>query len=165
MNNKNNNFDFIVVGAGFVGLTVALEIKSRLPNANIAIFEKESDVGIHASGRNSGVLHSGIYYPSKTLKAEICSKGNKRMVEFADEHSIKIDKCGKIILATNDEELDSLNLLLENARNNNISAQKINSDEVKKIEPFAADSCGAIFSPNTSVIDSSSVIFKLKEKL
>ena len=165
MISNKNHFDFIIAGAGIVGQTVAYEIKSRMPQSKIAIFEKEADIGVHASGRNSGVLHSGIYYPSKTLKAEICVKGNRKMVEFANENNIDLKKCGKIILATKEEELISLNSLLENAKNNNIPAQKLDNREVKEKEPYAADSYGAIFSPSTSVIDSLGVINKLRDIL
>ena len=81
----DKSLDFIIVGGGIVGLTIAYEISSRDPKAKIAIFEKEKNIGFHASGRNSGVVHSGIYYPSNTLKAKVCVKGNKLMHDFAEE--------------------------------------------------------------------------------
>ena len=145
-----DNFDFIIVGAGIIGLTVAYEISSKNPKSKIAIFEKEKDIGIHASGRNSGVVHSGIYYPKDTLKAKICVKGNRLLHDFSEEENIKINKCGKVILATKENEIDSLNILLKNAKDNGIKAEKIDNNQLRKIEPFAAYSYGAIYSENTS---------------
>ncbi len=96
-NYSTNNTDFLIIGAGIVGLSVAWELKKREPLATITILEKEPEVGMHASGRNSGVLHSGIYYDSDTLKAKVCSSGSKKMQIFADKHGISCKKSGKII--------------------------------------------------------------------
>jgi L-2-hydroxyglutarate oxidase len=161
----SNSFDFIIVGAGIVGLTISFELKKRYPKASILILEKELDLGMHASGRNSGVLHSGVYYGNTTLKAKVCSKGAKLMRDFAAEHKIHCEKLGKIIIATSDNDLPIIKQLLNNAKNNNVNAIHVNEKEIREIEPFASPYKEGIFCPDTSVIDSKSVIFTLKKIL
>ena len=162
---KVDTYDFVVVGAGIVGLTVSYELIKKHPNATIAVIEKEVGSGVHASGRNSGVLHSGIYYGSDTYKARVCAQGGRRMIEFAQEEGIQYSKCGKVILATSNEQLPTVSQLLINAKENNIPAEKIDNQQVKELEPYAADSVAAIFCPSTAVIDSSAVIKRLQNKL
>jgi len=158
-------FDFVVVGAGIIGLTVANELRKRHPNAHIAILEKEASPGMHASGRNSGVLHSGIYYSSDTHKARICAEGSKRMVQFAQDEGISYSQSGKVILATSENQLPTIDKLLNNAYANNILAEKIDQQQLHEIEPYAANGVAAIYCPTTAVIDSKAVVKRLKEKL
>lgn len=155
------SFDIIIIGAGVVGLAVAYELKTRDPAARIAIIEKESTPGFHASGRNSGVLHCGIYYGSDTLKAKVCSTGARRMMMFADEHDIAYRKSGKLILATDPIELPTIDRLLQNAAANKIVARKVTASEIHEIEPHAAPGPAAIFCQDTAVIDSVAVVKKL----
>jgi (S)-2-hydroxyglutarate dehydrogenase len=157
--------DFLIVGAGIVGLTVAFELKKRHKSSKIIILEKELQVGIHASGRNSGVLHSGIYYGSDTLKARVCSAGGESMMEFAKEEKIDYAQDGKVILATSEDQLSTIDKLLDNAKNNNIKAERIDQQQLREIEPFAANGPAAIYCPTTAVIDSKKVVERLKEKL
>jgi L-2-hydroxyglutarate oxidase LhgO len=157
----SDSCDFLIVGAGIVGLTVAWELRRRDPLAKITILEKELTVGLHASGRNSGVLHSGIYYGSDTLKAKVCSSGAKKMQEFANEHGIDCNRSGKVIIATSDNDLITIDKLIQNASENGIIAEKLNEQEVKEIEPYANPYQAGIYSPETAVIDSKSVIKKL----
>src|SRR6202162_3410121 len=127
------SFDFVIVGAGIVGLTVANELRKRQPGVRIAVLEKEAAPGLHASGRNSGVMHSGIYYGSDTLKARVCASGARRMIEFAKAEGIAHSQCGKVILATSDEQLPTLEKLLRNARENNIPAEKIDHQQLREM--------------------------------
>ena len=157
----SNGCDFLIIGAGIIGLTIAWEVKKRHPASTVTILEKELKVGLHASGRNSGVLHSGIYYGSNTLKAKVCSSGAKKMQEFADEHNIPYNRSGKIIIATSERDLPTVDLLLKNAKDNDIRAERIDEQEIKKIEPYATPYQTGIYSPNTAVIDSKSVVCKL----
>lgn len=157
--------DFLIVGAGIVGLTVAFELKKRHKSSKIIVLEKESKVGVHASGRNSGVLHSGIFYGSDTLKARVCSDGGTRMIDFAKEESINYSQEGKIILATSEEQLPIIDRLLGNAKSNNIKAEKIDRQQLKEIEPFSANGPAAIYCPTTAVIDSEKVVERLKDRL
>jgi L-2-hydroxyglutarate oxidase LhgO len=153
--------DFVIIGAGIVGLTVALELRKRHKSASIVVIEKEPTVGLHASGRNSGVLHSGIYYGSDTLKAKVCSSGAKKMQEFADEYDIACNKSGKVIIATSKNDLVTIDKLLQNAIDNGINAEKLDEREVKEIEPYANPYQSGIYSPDTAIIDSKSVVQKL----
>ena len=159
------SFDFVIVGAGIVGLTVANELLKRQPCARIAVLEKEAAPGLHASGRNSGVMHSGIYYGNDTLKARVCATGARRMLEFAKENGIAYAQCGKVILATSDEQLPTVEKLLRNAKDNGIPAEKIDHQQQREIEPNAARGPAAIYCPTTAVIDGPAVIKRLREQL
>ncbi len=158
-------YDFIIVGAGILGLTISLKLKQKFKEASICILEKEEKIGLHASGRNSGVLHSGVYYGSDTLKAQLCAKGAAAMREFADEYKIPCVHSGKVIIASNEKDLPVIERLYENAANNNLNIVKINEKEVLEIEPYARPyECG-LYSPDTSVIDSKGVLNKLRQIL
>lgn len=157
--------DFLIVGAGIVGLTVARELKKRHPAARIVILEKEADVGKHASGRNSGVMHSGVYYGSSTLKAKVCSTGAARMREFAAEHGIACNRSGKVIIATSERDLPTVERLLNNARENGVNAIRLDEAGVREIEPNASPYQAGIYCPDTAVIDSKAVVHKLRELL
>lgn len=160
-----NTFDFVIVGAGIVGLTVARELKKRHPVASIVILEKESDAGKHASGRNSGVLHSGVYYGSSTLKAKVCATGATRMREFAAEHGIACNRSGKVIIATSERDLPTIDRLLKNASENGANAQRLDEKGIREIEPHASPFQAGIYCPDTAVIDSKAVVHKLRELL
>lgn len=156
-----HSYDYLIVGAGIVGLTIAHELKTRFPSAQICVLDKEANAGVHASGRNSGVLHSGIYYSSDTLKAKVCATGAKRMMDFALEHSIPFSKSGKVIVATSERDLPVVDRLLRNATENGIRAWRIDEKELREIEPYAARGPAAIYSPDTAVIDSLAVVNRL----
>ena len=159
------SYDFVIIGAGIVGLSVARELNKRHPNSSIVILEKELDIGRHASGRNSGVMHSGVYYGSTTLKAKVCSLGAARMRDFADEYEISYKKVGKVIIASSAEDLPTLDTLLTNAKNNGVKAERLDVQGVKEIEPYASAYEAGIYCPDTAVIDSKVIINKLREIL
>ncbi|MFL5782468.1 MAG: FAD-dependent oxidoreductase, partial [Thermoleophilaceae bacterium] len=100
--------DLAVVGAGIVGLAVARELTDRHPRLSIRVLEKEDDVGTHQTGRNSGVIHAGIYYKPGSLKARLCVEGARLLYEHCDRHGIPYERCGKLIVATRDDELPAL---------------------------------------------------------
>lgn len=158
-------YDFIIIGAGILGLTTANELKKRYPEAHIVLLEKEPRVGMHASGRNSGVLHSGIYYGSETIKAKVCSAGAARMRQFAEEHGIPCHRSGKVIIATGEQDIPIVERLLNNARENKIRAERLGEKEIKEIEPHARPYKVGIYSPDTAVIDSLAVVRKLADLL
>jgi L-2-hydroxyglutarate oxidase LhgO len=157
--------DFLVLGAGIVGLTTAWELRKRYATARILVLEKELRPGLHASGRNSGVLHSGIYYAADTLKAKVCATGSVRMRAFAAEYGIACQKWGKVIVPSSEEEWVSLERLLQNARDNGIRAERLDEKGVRSIEPHARPYKGGIYSPDTAVIDSLAVLHKLCDLL
>jgi len=160
-----HRFDVVIVGAGIVGLSTARELRSRHPNLSIAVLEKEPRPGVHASGRNSGVMHCGIYYGADTLKAKVCAEGARRMGAFAAEHGIAYHKGGKLVVATAEAQLPMVDKLLKNARDNGIRAERITAEEAAKIEPYAARGVAAIYCPDTAVIDSAAVVTALAAQL
>lgn len=160
-----NNYDFVIVGGGIIGLTVAKEIKRRQPVATIAILEKEERLGVHASGRNSGVLHCGIYYGADSLKAKVCANGARRLMAYADEYGINYRKDGKVIVAPEAKELSTVERLMKNAADNQIRAERIDNKQLHELEPSAPECAAAIYCPDTAVIDSPAVLVKLREQL
>lgn len=157
--------DYLIVGGGIVGLTVARELRKRYPAASIVLLEKEAVLGRHASGRNSGVLHSGIYYDSSTLKAKVCAEGARRMKAFAAEYGINCQHSGKVIVATSPQDLPVIDRLLKNARENGIRAERLDEQGIRQIEPHAGVYQQGIHCPDTAVIDSKAVLEKLRELL
>ena len=129
-----NEYDIAIVGGGIVGLATAFELQKRYPNLKLIILEKEVELAFHQSGRNSGVLHSGLYYQPGSLKAKNCVSGRKKLVEFAKKHSIAHDVCGKIVVALDISEHARLIMLKENGMRNGLEGLCIlNSKQVKEI--------------------------------
>jgi len=150
----SNKFDFIIIGAGIMGLSIARELKKRHPNSKIALLEKESVLGLHSSGRNSGVLHSGIYYKENSIKAKVCVEGARELADYCFEFKLPIQKIGKLIIPTNQNETKYLDLLFNRAKNNGVSIELINEQQLKELEPETQSINGqALFSPNTAVIE------------
>jgi len=160
-----NSCDQLIIGSGIVGLAVAREIRKRSPHSKILILEKEKGPGLHASGRNSGVLHSGIYYPPGSLKAQVCKEGARQMTVFAEERKIPLRKGGKVILATKEEEIPRLHALMENARANQIRAELCDETQIRKIEPHARAYRQGIHLPDVAVIDPLAVVHALVKEL
>ncbi len=151
MNSKS--FDFIVVGAGIVGLATAYKLQVKFPKSTIAVLEKEPEIGLHQTGRNSGVIHSGIYYKPGSFKAKNCNNGRKQLVNFAREHHIKHDVCGKIIVATKKNELPVLDTIYDNGIQNKTEGIRfLNSEEIRIKEPFI-EGIKAVFVPVAGIID------------
>lgn len=144
--------DFCVIGGGIVGLASAMKLLEMRPGASLVLIEKEDGLGRHQTGHNSGVIHSGIYYQPGSLKADLCRRGATATVDFAREHGVKFELCGKHIVATNDLELTRLDALMERANLNGIAAERIDAAELVKREP-AITGLGAIFTPSTGIID------------
>jgi L-2-hydroxyglutarate oxidase LhgO len=146
-------------------MTVALEVLRRRSSTRVAILEKEDGPGRHASGRNSGVLHCGIYYGSETLKAKACSRGAGRMIAYAKSEGIALAQRGKVILATKEEQLPTIERLLRNAVDNGILAERIDRKRLHELEPHAFPGPAAIHCPTTAVIDGSAVLRRLRAQL
>src|SRR5256885_1804494 len=120
-------FDCAIVGGGIVGLATGMTLTKRFPDLRVVVLEKEQEVARHQSGRNSGVIHSGIYYKSGSSKARFARQGNQRMREFCDEHGIRYDVCGKLIVATRNEELPGLNALYQRGLQNQLELRQISA--------------------------------------
>jgi (S)-2-hydroxyglutarate dehydrogenase len=131
-------FDFAIVGGGIVGLSTGLALNRRCPRAKILLLEKEPGWACHQTGRNSGVIHSGIYYKPGSLKAALAVEGNRRMVRFCQEHGIPHEVCGKVIVATRPEELPRLDALCERGQKNGLTLTKLDPGQLQEIEPHAA---------------------------
>lgn len=156
-------YDIIVVGAGIVGLASALKILEKNPTLKLLILEKEDSVAKHQTGNNSGVIHSGIYYKPGSLKATNCLNGYKMLLEFCDKHEVKYDICGKVIVATSENEIPYMRNLYERGLQNGLTGLKIlNPDEVKEIEPHV-ECKAAIKVPQTGIIDYTEVCNKYLE--
>jgi len=156
---------FTIIGAGIVGLATALKLKEKLPKAKITILEKESGVAKHQTGNNSGVIHSGIYYKPDSLKAKNCVSGYKMLLKFCNENNIKYNLCGKVVVATDESEIDYLKTLFKRGTENGLENLKmLNEAELKEIEPNVKGIAG-IHVPQTGIIDYKIVSEKMKEIL
>ncbi|XP_055606885.1 L-2-hydroxyglutarate dehydrogenase, mitochondrial [Uranotaenia lowii] len=150
-------YDIVVVGGGIVGTASAREILLRHPNLKIAIVEKENKLAFHQSGHNSGVIHAGIYYKPGSLKAKLCVEGLHLSYKYFDEKNIPYKKVGKLIVATNDVEVERLNDLYQRSLANNVpDVQLVDADRIKEIEPYC-QGLKAIWSPHTGIVDWGSV--------
>ncbi len=153
--------DFLIIGAGVIGLCIAIELKKQFPDASITIIEKEEHIGLHASGRNSGVLHAGFYYTADSLKARLCRDGNRALTEYCLDRKLKINQCGKLVVASNEKELETLNELFRRAEQNQVTVESLTEDEAREIEPRAFTVDRALYSPTTSSVDPLQVINSL----
>lgn len=131
----SQKYDFIIIGGGIVGASTAMQLIDRYPNKRILLLEKESIAAQHQTGRNSGVIHAGVYYAPGSLKADFCRRGLKATIDFCEEHGIEYDQCGKLIVATNENELDRLNKLYENSIKNGLEVSWIEQQNLNEIEP------------------------------
>jgi len=146
-------FDVVIVGAGIVGLATGLALVRRSPELRLCILEKEARVAAHQTGHNSGVLHAGLYYKPGSLKARLCGEGKQRMVEFCQEHKVPYDMCGKVVIATDQQELARLDEIYNKALANGVpGVRKISRSELREIEPNAAG-LAAVYSPQTGIVD------------
>lgn len=162
---NTHTFDLCIIGAGIVGLTVAYEFKKKFPHKSIIILEKEHDVAMHASGRNSGVLHAGFYYTPGSLKANFCVEGNRLMKEFCLKQNIPFASTGKVVVAQNQAEIETLIKLHNQAHQNNVKTIIVKERELRDIEKNAKTFKLALYSPDTATVDSKNVCRKLRTLL
>lgn len=161
-----DNVDYLIIGAGIIGLTLARELIHREPDASILILEKETDLGAHGSGRNSGVLHSGIYYPEGSLKACMCADGARQMAEYCEENGLPFARLGKVIVPSRETDDPQLDVLFQRADRNGVRVEMLDEQQLRDIEPSARTATGkALFSPDTAVVDPLAVLRSLASKL
>lgn len=163
MVNNSSNFDIAIIGGGIVGLSCAYKIQIEYPQLNLIVTEKEDLLAAHQTGRNSGVIHSGLYYRPGSFRAKNCVNGRKQLVQFAKEHNIKHDVCGKVVVAVNDEELERLDGIFETGKANGlIGLEKISKERLKEIEPHV-EGVAALWVPESGIIDFVGVTNKLAQ--
>ncbi len=150
----DGKFDVTVVGAGIIGLSTAMNLLGRFPGLKVGVIEKASGVASQQSGHNSGVIHSGIYYKPGSFKARFCVEGRSTMTRFCEENGIPFERCGKVIIATREEELPRLHSLYERGKANRVEGlQLVSGDRVREeIEPHV-NVLEAIWAPNTGIVD------------
>lgn len=148
----NDVYDYVVVGAGIVGVSTAWQLQQRLPDKKILIVEKESKVGFHQTGHNSGVIHAGVYYAPDSLKAQFCREGLQKTVQFCKDYGIAYEQCGKLIVATNDLELERLITLYERCHQNQLNVEWLDAASLNQREPNISG-IAAILVHDTGIAD------------
>ncbi|HXY94233.1 MAG TPA: L-2-hydroxyglutarate oxidase [Acidimicrobiia bacterium] len=156
--------DVVVVGGGIVGLATARAVLRARPGTDLAVLEKESRVAQHQTGRNSGVLHSGIYYRPGSQKAAMCVEGRRAMERFCAAHDVPFEQCGKVIVAVDERDLPRLAELERRAVVNGVRARRIGPEELRELEPHAAG-VAALHVPETGVVDFGGVASVLAREL
>ena len=153
----DTQFDIVIVGGGVVGLATALQLSRRFPSARCAVLEKEDSLGKHQTGHNNCVIHTGIYYRTGSLKARNCVRGARLLKAFCDDNGVEYEDCGKVIVATNPEEVPALEELYRRGVTNGVSGlELIGPERLQEIEPHA-NGVKAIHSPETAIVDYNAV--------
>jgi L-2-hydroxyglutarate oxidase len=160
----NDHYDFSIIGAGIIGVSLGIALLEKYPTKKIAIFEKEKNPGMHASGRNSGVIHAGFYYSPDSLKAKFCKDGNRELSNYCKQNEIPFKNIGKVVVAKNQSEVERLKELFDRGVQNGIDIEIHPSSKIKEIEPLANTYGEFIWSPTTSIADPKKLIVSLIDK-
>ncbi|MBX3433644.1 MAG: L-2-hydroxyglutarate oxidase [Pirellulales bacterium] len=164
MTPSQDRFDLAVVGGGIVGLATAYRYLQRFPGRSLVVIEKEPTLSAHQTGRNSGVLHSGIYYKPGSLKARNCREGKRAMEEFCAAEGIPFDVCGKVIVAVDDTERPRLDGILQRGQANGVRCEMVDAARLRELEPHAAG-VAAIHVPETGIVDYVAVCERLAQRV
>ncbi|MFT4834906.1 MAG: L-2-hydroxyglutarate oxidase [Flavobacteriaceae bacterium] len=157
-------YNAVIIGGGIVGLASALKLKEQNTKLRVAVVEKEADLAMHQTGHNSGVIHSGLYYKPGSLKAQNCVDGYNQLIAFCEEEEIPFELCGKIVVATNKNQLEALNMLYDRGVANGLTGiKRLIGDEIKEYEPYV-NGIQALHVPQTGIIDYKAVAHKYAEK-
>ena len=146
------NYDFLIIGGGIIGLSTAMQLKEKFPNKKILVIEKEKKLASHQTGHNSGVIHAGVYYQPGSLKAKFCKLGVEQTVNFCTKHQLPFEQCGKLIVATNPQEVERMKNLYERCKKNGLKPKMLNKKELNTIEPNISG-LGAIQIHETGIVD------------
>lgn len=149
---SDNRYDYCVVGSGIVGLATAAELLRREPGARLLVLDKEARPAVHQTGHNSGVIHAGIYYQPGSLKARLCREGAEATKAFCTRHGIAFDECGKLLVATDDLEMERMEALAVRAAQNGIAFERLGRTRLGEAEP-AITGLGALLVPSTGIVD------------
>lgn len=145
-------YDFIIIGGGIVGMSTAMQLSRAYPDASILLLEKESGPARHQTGHNSGVIHAGVYYTPGSLKARFCLEGNKATKAFCDKHAIPYDECGKLLVATNELEMQRMRALWDRTEANGLEREWLSADALHEREPNIVG-LGGIFVPSSGIVN------------
>lgn len=145
-------YDFVIIGGGIVGMSTAMQMASEYPDAKILLLEKESGPAQHQTGHNSGVIHAGVYYTPGSLKAKFCLEGNRATKAFCDQHGIRYDACGKMLVATNEIEKERMKALWERTEANGLEREWLSAAELREREPNIVGLAG-IFVPSSGIVN------------
>ena len=156
------NTNFLIIGGGIVGMATALKLSEMHPDKTITVLEKEPVLAAHQTGRNSGVIHAGVYYQPGSLKAEFCHKGVEATVAFCTKHQVAFEQVGKLIVATSEEELPRMDALYERSKVNGLNPVRVSVDELRKREPNVAG-VGALFYETSGIVDYPAMTRKMAE--
>ena len=162
---NGNMYDYLIIGSGIIGLTIARELNERFPTSKIVIIEKESKEAEHSSGRNSGVLHAGFYYTADSLKAKFTRDGNFLMKDFCVKNNLKINYSQKVVVAQNKDEVKTIHELYQRGIDNNVKVEIIDKCRLKELDPNVKTHEIALFSPDTATIDPEEVCRFLRKFL
>jgi len=157
--------DYLIIGAGIIGLALARELKNRFPAADILVIDKEADVAYHGSGRNSGVLHAGFYYSADSLKARFTRDGNRLMTAYVKDRGLAINECHKVVVASDLNEIEGVQELQRRGERNGVDVRIIDEQELAEIDPNAKTTGIALYSPTTSTVDPTQVCHAIKADL
>jgi L-2-hydroxyglutarate oxidase LhgO len=155
--------DILIIGGGVIGINIARGLKKRYRDSKVTLIEKENECGLHASGRNSGVLHAGFYYTPDSLKARFTRLGNRGLTEYCESKNIPLNRCGKLVVAKDQQDQAGMDELIRRGKNNGIRLDELDEKEAKKIEPRVKTHLRALFSPTTSTVDPGRVMTAMKE--
>jgi (S)-2-hydroxyglutarate dehydrogenase len=162
---RDSQLDVVIVGGGIVGLATANSLLSNNPNLKLVILEKESSLGAHQTGHNSGVIHSGLYYKPGSLKAKNCIEGYSKLLEFCREHDVAHEICGKIVVALSEQERSQLEMLRQRGEQNGlIGIRRLSKTEIIEIEPHCTGIDG-LFVPQTGIVDYGAMTMRLAERI
>ena len=158
------HYDYCIVGAGIIGLAIAYKLALRNPSARLIVVDKETGPAQHQTGRNSGVIHAGVYYTPGSLKATLCRKGVPAIIDFCAKHQVAFEQCGKLIVAVDQDEARRLDGLYDRAVENGIKIKRISGAKMSETEPNILG-VSALLSPTTGIVDYAGICHKLLEIL
>ena len=156
-------YDYIVLGGGIVGVSTALSLITKHPGKKILLIEKERSFAKHQTGHNSGVIHAGVYYQPGSLKAKFCREGLKETIKFCSDNNIPFEQCGKLLVATNQIELERMQELHERCKANEIGAEVLDQKQLNEIEPNIIG-IGALLVKSTGIVDYKLITKKMSEE-
>ena len=158
------NYNVVIIGGGIVGLATAYHLAQQFPTKSIVVLEKETDIATHQTGRNSGVIHSGIYYKPGSLKAKNCREGKRTLIAFCEKEGVAFNMCGKVIVAVTEDERPRLKAIYERGQENQVACELIGKDRLHELEPHTSG-LEAVYVPEAGIVDYVAVSRRLSENV